>query len=69
MIYGRSQLVTVTVKAVVSLAEEKTARARRADEAIADTLARKLHLPNEAAVAVFHQPNAIALAVTGHYSA
>jgi hypothetical protein len=44
------------------MAEEKTARARRADETIAGTLARRCN----DAIAVFHQPDAIELAVAGH---
>jgi len=44
------------------MAEDKTARARRADELIAATIARR----RNAALAVLDQPDAIDLAVTGH---
>ena len=44
------------------MAERKTGRARRADETIASTLVRRCY----AAIAVFDQPDAIDLVVTGH---
>ena len=44
------------------MAEDKRARARRADETIAQTIARR----RNAAIAVLDQSDAIDLAVTGH---
>jgi hypothetical protein len=44
------------------MAEDKTARARRADESIAATIARR----RNAALVVLDQPDAIDLAVMGH---